>query len=81
MSGRKELGGWGGTWGILFKGHVRHPGGDENDLYLPCMVGCILIITLYRSPARCYPWGKMDKGSRISVLFVTTGCKCTITSR
>lgn len=54
------MGSWGGTWVSLLKGHMRHPGGDENDSYLACMDVSILVVTLYR-PVRCYHGGRCIK--------------------
>ena len=66
---------------VFIKGSHDAPWGVGT--VLDCVDVNILVMTLNSSFARCYPWGRLDKGCKdISPkLFLTTSCQSTIFSK
>lgn len=59
--------------GIAIKGH-RASCGDGIVLHPNCID--TLVVLLHYSPARCYYWRKVGKGTdSFSILFLTTACE------
>ena len=60
--------------GMVQKGNMRDPCGDEHVPYLYCVNGNILVVTLYYYFTKCYHSEKLDNRYHKISLLISYNC-------